>query len=109
MIYHNYDSYPSGMGVYVYYIYNDYNKIINLLLGGNVSSILGTMLMQYICYPDGVWADEKPIVYDEMPEKEEDYIYLFENGLWYLKSNRYSEWVDLEMVLRAERDKLLNK
>ena len=73
MIYHNYDSYPSGMGVYLYYIYNDYDKIINLLLGGNVSSILGTMLMQYICYPDGVWADEKPIVYDEMPEKEEDW------------------------------------
>lgn len=109
MIYHNYDSYPSGMGVYLYYIYNDYDKIINLLLGGNVSSILGTMLMQYICYPDGVWADEKPIVYDEMPEKEEDYIYLFESGIWYLKSNRYPEWVDLEMVLRAERDKLLNE
>lgn len=49
------------------------------------------MLMQYICYPDGVWVDEKPIVYDEMPEKEEDYIYLFENGIWYLKSNRYPE------------------
>ena len=32
MIYHNYDSYPSGMGVYLYYIYNDYDKIINLLL-----------------------------------------------------------------------------
>lgn len=44
-----------------------------------------------------------------MPEKEEDYIYLFENGIWYLKSNRYPEWVDLEMVLRAERDKLLNE
>ena len=33
----------------------------------------------------------------------------FENGIWYLKSNRYPEWVDLEMVLRAERDKLLNE
>ena len=82
-IYHHWDGYPEGVGATLKRDYTDYDKILNLLMMGDMSSI-----------NDGVtsyqgWRNEDTpprfIKSKTLPPRkavQEEYAYLFKNGEW---------------------------
>lgn len=55
-IYHHFNGYPEGLGLTLYKKFNDYDKILNIILGGDASSINGDKIIQYCAaYQDEGW------------------------------------------------------
>ena len=106
-IYHHWDGYPEGVGVTLVKKFNDYDTILNLLLGGNASSINGDVIRQYCAWDGEDWKLEQPnqLDYDECICSEK-YIYKFENGKWYFKAYAYKdeEWKDLREYLEIVKE-----
>ncbi len=94
-VYHHWDGYPSGLGVFLQHNYTTKEQIVELLDGGDISSI----------YSQTDWNNEKVdthvLYYNDRGEKteprldlnvedyieneysaDEEYAYLFENGEW---------------------------
>ena len=94
-VYHHWDGYPSGLGVFLQHNYTTKEQIAELLDGGDISSI----------YSRTDWnneqVDEHVLYYNDRGEKTEprldlnvedyienklsameEYVYLFENGEW---------------------------
>lgn len=95
-IYHHWDGYPEGLGKTLLKQYNDYNTILNLLLGGDASSING----DNVCHED--WRSVKPKQLDK-PVLNEYYLYKFENGVWYFEDEN-EDWTNLEEYLNAQKE-----
>lgn len=94
-IYHHWDGYPEGVGVTLVKQFNDYDTILNLLLGGDASSINDGEVCQYCAWRGENWEDVKPSTYDE-PKFTEEFIYKFEDGAWYFKDGYdIKEWTNL--------------
>ena len=93
-IYHHWDGYPEGVGQTLIDDFNDYDKALNLVLGGDVSSINGGCLAYY-CAREGF---EGPAQLDT-PICEEEYVYKFEDGVWYFQSDEDTEWHNLKEYL----------
>ena len=75
-IYHHFDGYPEGLGLTLYEEFNDYDKALNILLGGDVSSINGNTITQYCAaYKDEDWDSAKPDLSEEIPAAHQDYQY----------------------------------
>lgn len=56
--------------------FNDYDKALNILLGGDASSINGDTIIQYCsAYRDEDWDSTKPDLTDEIPAAYQDYQY----------------------------------
>ncbi len=99
-IYHHWDGYPEGVGLGLLDGFNDYDSLLNLILGGDTSSILSNTIVQYCASRGEEWEDVKPQELDE-PQLQEEYVYKFENGKWYVKDcYGHKEWTLLEEVLK---------
>ena len=101
-IYSHWDGYPDGgVGLTLYKYYNSYDLALNLVLGGNVSSINGAY-KPYVCMgADDCWEQESPEQKNEMPEPEEDYLYLFDCDQWWFKSDLDADWTSLRWYFES--------
>lgn len=103
-IYHHWDGYPKGVGKTLLEQYNDYNTILNLLLGGDASSINGDDVCQYCAGVGEDWEGVKPKQLDK-PLLKEEYLYKFENGVWYFRDiYENTDWTNLEEYLNAHKE-----
>lgn len=101
-IYHHWDGYPDGVGKTLLKQYNDYNTILNLLLGGDASSINGDSVCQYCAWVGEDWERVKPKQLDK-PSFNEEYLYKFENGVWYFRDEN-EDWTNLEEYLNTHKE-----
>lgn len=103
-IYSHWDGYPDGLGKELYCNFRDYDKVLNLILGGDVSFINNNEVGHYcIMNDDESFEENKPKVYKDCPPVEEDYEYLFENGIWYVRgSYKYNDFIPIEDVFASE-------
>lgn len=100
-IYHHFDGYPDGLGVTLFTKFNDYDKTLNILLGGDASSINGDTIIQYCpSYRDEDWDRTKPDLTDDIPAANQDYQYYFDSEKWWFRSYEKTKWNDLEKFLR---------
>ncbi len=112
-VYHHWDGYPEWLGVTLQEQYNTYEKVAELIDGGNMSS----------CYSDNVYDYEKqeyvkrdpqPEYYggdDEQPRLDitvedyldngEEYAYLFENNQWVCYDLHYDTPMDVPIPQEA--------
>lgn len=103
-IYHHWDGYPEGLGKTLLKQYNDYNTILNLLLGGDASSINGDNVCQYCAWRGEDWESVKPAQLDK-PVLNEEYLYKFEDGVWYFRDDYENEdWTNLEEYLNTHKE-----
>lgn len=103
-IYHHWDGYPDGVGKTLLEQYNDYNTILNLLLGGDTSSILRNHVCQYCAWRGDDWKGVKPRQLDE-PVLNEKYLYKYEDGVWYFRDDYENEdWTNLEEYLNTHKE-----
>ena len=101
-IYHHWDGYPDGVGRTLVNEFNDYEKALNLMLGGDASSINDEVVIQYCSWRNEPWEDVKPTLLDE-PKLNEEYLYKFEDGKWWFKAyyeDDLKEWTDLAEYLK---------
>jgi len=108
-IYHHWDGYPECLGETLLNEFNDYDKILNLLLAGDESSINGDSICPYHAWRNEDWESVKPEFTDECPFGDLfiEYVYKFENGLWYVKEGDYNETYDWKLLTDVLED--LNK
>ena len=100
-IYHHFDGYPEALGLTLYEEFNDYEKALNILLGGDTSSINGNTIIQYCsAYQYEDWDRTKPDLTDEIPAANQDYQYYFDGEKWWFRGYEKTKWKDLEKFLR---------
>ncbi len=98
-IYHHWDGYPENLGKTLLEQYNDYDTILNLLLGGDASTINNNNVCQYCAWRGEDWEYVKPKQLDK-PAFNEEYLYKFENGVWYFRDEYENEdWTNLKEYL----------
>lgn len=103
-IYHHWDGYPKGVGKTLLKQYTDYDTILNLLLGGDASSIVDDHVRQYCAWRGEDWKSVKPQQLDK-PVLSEEYLYKFENGVWYFRDiYRNKDWANLEEYLNTHKE-----
>jgi hypothetical protein len=103
-IFHHWDGYPECLGKTLLKQYNDYNTILNLLLGGDAISINGDNVCQYRAATGEDWKSAKPKQFDK-PLLNWNYLYKFENGVWYFKDDYFNEdWTNLEEYLNKPEE-----
>lgn len=107
-IYHHNDGYPECVGKTLIEKYNDYDTILNLLLGGDASSINGGKVCQYCAWRGEDWESVKPRQLDN-PVLNEEYLYKFENGVWYFKDiYENKDWTNLKEYFDNIKARLTN-
>lgn len=100
-IYHHWDGYPEGVGDTLVNIYDTYEKALNLVLGGDCSTINGTY-NPYALRKCEDWKDIKPLAISEKEGVDEEYDYMFKDGEWYVRAmygNKLKNWMLLTRVL----------
>lgn len=101
-IYHHWDGYPENLGKTLLEQYNDYDTILNLLLGGDASTINNNNVCQYCAWRGEDWEYVKPKQLDK-PAFNEEYLYKFENGVWYFRDEYENEdWTNLKEYLNMQ-------
>lgn len=101
-IYHHWDGYPENLGKTLLEQYNDYDTILNLLLGGDASTINNNNVCQYCAWRGEDWEYVKPKQLDK-PAFNEEYLYKFENGVWYFRDEYENEdWTNLREYLHMQ-------
>ena len=107
-IFHHWDGYPHGVGKTLVNKFKNYNSILNLLCGGNASSINGKQIVQYCAWRGDEWDDNyggvQPKQSDTEPSVSEEYAYLFKDGKWFFKGYEVEEWTDLKEYLETHTD-----
>ena len=101
-IYHHWDGYPENLGKTLLEQYNDYDTILNLLLGGDASTINNNNVCQYCAWRGEDWEYVKPKQLDK-PAFNEEQLYKFENGVWYFSDEYENEdWTNLKEYLNMQ-------
>ena len=101
-VYHHWDGYPENLGKTLLEQYNDYDTILNLLLGGDASTINNNNVCQYCAWRGEDWEYVKPKQLDK-PAFNEEYLYKFENGVWYFRDEYENEdWTNLKEYLNMQ-------
>jgi hypothetical protein len=98
-IYHHWSGYPDGVGYTLVKKFNDYDTILNLLCGGDASSINCESIIQYCAWRGDEWEYVQPKQSDTEPSVTEEYAYLFKDGKWFFKGYEAEEWTDLKEYL----------
>lgn len=102
-IYHHWDGYPEGLGKFLIEGYNEYDKVLNLILGGDCSTIDPNNFEPYWLRNED-WEYIKPTA-ENVPELNEEYIYSFENDKWYFKGKyELNEWQELKEYLENNKE-----
>jgi hypothetical protein len=87
-VYCHWDGYPSGVGASLKVFADTYERALNLVLGGSISSINEDDFTHYANRDGETWSHIEPIqgdtAIDVNAEVNEDYAYLFDedNGGW---------------------------
>jgi DUF971 family protein len=100
-IYHHNDGYvTNGVGETLFKEYNTYESALNLVLGGDASSING----HYCSYAGRTfadkWEDIKPRLFESpqsIVSSDSKFVYVFENGKWYVAKVRYDKLQDKDV------------
>lgn len=107
MIYHHWDGYIEGVGKTLVEKYNSYEDALNLVLGGDCSSINGAYT-PYANRKSEEWECIKPRAVSESHKMEEEYDYMYKDDKWYVRGG-YDEgcddWTPLEEVLKNIKKK----
>lgn len=83
-IYHHWDGFPDSLGDELLKHFNTYESALNLMLGGDVSTIVdGSVPYISVGRP---WEESKPTILDEVTDCTMNYQYLFKNGKWYYRT-----------------------
>ena len=107
MIYHHWDGYIEGVGKTLVEKYNSYEDALNLVLGGDCSSINGTYT-PYANRKGEEWECIKPRPVSESHKMEEEYDYMYKDDKWYVRAaydERYEDWTPLEEALKNIKKK----
>lgn len=92
-IFHKFDGYTDGLGKVLFYKFNDYDKLLNMLLCGDEISVVSNALAEPYINFDERWDFRKPISQDHLPlEPVYAYDYLFQDGKWYFRHNNMQRW-----------------
>lgn len=96
------DCYPDGVGNVLLSEFKDKESIINLLLGGDASSLIGGVVQYATIYEESKepWEYNKPKFYDAIPDTTEDFLYLFQDNVWYIRKHNESEFKWLSDVIK---------
>lgn len=79
-IYSHHDGYPSHMLNELETYFNDYDSALKLILAGNTSGIYDGSSQTYTC--QGESYEENAPWPMQIPELDEEYLYIFENNKW---------------------------
>jgi hypothetical protein len=99
-VYCHWDGYPSGVGAALKVFADTYERALNLVLGGSISSIGEDDFTHYANRNGEVWTHIEPIqgdtAIDVNAEVDEDYAYLFDedNGGWKILNRETNEFED---------------
>lgn len=83
-IYVHHDAYPEYLGECLTNNWEFYQKVLNLILGGNTSNVGENLSDAYVLY-DEDYKKLKPEFTDEIPKISEEYQYLYDDGTWYVR------------------------
>lgn len=104
IIYHHWDGYIDALGETLFKEYNSYEEALNLVLGGDCSTINGTYT-PYAVREGEDWDGIKPRAIDEKYPRKEEYDYMFKDDQWYVRGG-YDEgcddWTPLEKFMTNE-------
>lgn len=103
MIYCHWDGYPEGVGAALAEHFKTHEDTLNLILGGDISSLYGNKVQHYLIFR-GDESDIKysaPRQYNEEPEVEQEWLYLFKDGQWLCKHYSDTEWHSLDEYLSS--------
>lgn len=92
-VYHHWDGYLEGLGEHLVKYYNDLDKALNLVSGGDMSTCMdgdndNEVLYYYYYQEHETWKGTKPVQDNTIPSAKKsciDYQYLFRNGKWYFR------------------------
>ena len=101
-IYHHWDGYPEAVGDTLTTLYDNYDTILNLLCGGDASSINGPEICQYCAWSGDSWDEVQPKQSNKEPSVTEDYAYLFKDGKWFFKGCKINKWTDVREYLLSK-------
>lgn len=104
-IYHHWDGYPSGVGDTLVKYYNTYEKALNLMLGGDCSTINGKY-SPYALRKSEDWESIKPTPIKENKAVSEEYDYMFKDGEWYVRAMYGDDLENWTLVEKALADGL---
>lgn len=99
-VYCHWDGYPSGVGAALKVFADTYERALNLVLGGSISSIGEDNFTHYANRDGEVWSYIEPIqgdtAIDVNAKVDEDYAYLFDedNGGWKVLNIETNEFED---------------
>ena len=109
-IYCHHDGYPNGVGKKKKKKYNNFNSALNLILGGDCSSIVED-LVRYATRESEEWKYIHPHALDTIRKVSDDseYLYVFKDNRWYLFENDcsiplYKDVESLEDYVRGYLD-----
>lgn len=105
-IYHHWDGYPDGLGYTLVTLYNTYEKALNLVLGGDCSTI-NSHYSPYALRDGESWESIQPSVIDESEGIDDEYDYMFKDGQWYVRAmfaSKLKKWTLVESVIKEEED-----
>ena len=90
-IYCHWDGYVDGVGRELLEEYNDYEKVLALISGGNASSVIDGVDYYMSWERDEVWSHNCPRQTDkpEVTMGWTEYAYVFKNGKWYVGIVKY--------------------
>ena len=87
-IYSHWDGYiNNGVGESLKTSFNSYDKALNLILGGDCSSIDKYRLRHYANRKYNTWEHIQPLQSDNLRVFNEQYVYLFNHGGWRVKKD----------------------
>lgn len=88
-IYCHFDGYPNGVGAALVENFNDFNRALNLIIGGDCSCILSNKTRRYATRKGENWKYIQPKQLDKIQKVSDDseYLYIFMRGRWYLFEN----------------------
>lgn len=85
-IYCHWDGYPNGVGASLVELCSDFEKSLNLILGGDCSSITETSIRRYATRKNESWLSVCPRQFDKIQTVTDDaeYLYIFKDNRWFL-------------------------
>lgn len=101
-IYNHWDSYcNNGLGQVLQESFHSYEEVLNLILGGNTSSLIGKYYRPYA--DEGDYFMQAPKQHNEINSKDierVDFIYLYDDCQWWFTEVGYvDKWISLSWYI----------
>lgn len=114
--YCHWDGHPTNVGRVLIEHFNTHDKVLNLISGGEMSSMCGNAGVKYYkTWRNQIWnrtlnavcplqTSDSPSKKDGFPYHDCDYIYLFRNGRWFFKKSGEEHWNNLKNYLQKKKE-----